>query len=215
MASAWCSAAPRPPVPILLNSRVTSHIQFICPCHLSDWSSLLLPPGAVGLGAVVALPPGPGPPFCPGPRLARPRFRAGLRCWLASSASPRARLRCWLPRAGAPPPSADDAVDPNCESTPARASQRVKPDAVRAAWQRGSAAARQRASLAAARLNGRRGVRRLVRAVEGGSAAWWGVMGGVRGQFTSSEGSSSYSSDRCSPRRSPACPSRSPRRPPA
>jgi hypothetical protein len=139
-----------------------------------------------------------------------------------------------------PPPSADDAVDPNCESTPARASQRVKPDAVRAAWQRGSAAARQRASLAAARLNGRRGVRRfvravegqraslaaarldgrrgvwrLVRAVEGGSAAWWGVMGGVRGQFTSSEGSSSYSSDRCSPRRSPACPSRSPRRPPA
>ena len=91
--SAWCSAAPCPPVPILLNSRVTSHIQFICPCHLSDWSSLLLPPGAVGLGAVVALPPGPGPPFCPGPRRARPRFRAGLRCWLASSASPRARLR--------------------------------------------------------------------------------------------------------------------------
>ena len=58
--SAWCSAAPRPPVPILLNSRVTSHIQFICPCHLSDWSSLLLPPGAVGLGAVVALPPALG-----------------------------------------------------------------------------------------------------------------------------------------------------------
>ena len=113
--------------------------KFICPCHLSDYSSLLLPPGAVGLGAVVDLYAIatsriillffflPAPLVGLGALVAHPWPSASALPWFSPRAPSAPRLSSGLVvgrgvpalvfGAGSlglmPPPSADGAVDPS------------------------------------------------------------------------------------------------------